>query len=197
MKYVPIALCLCLLLADAALAQDAPDLRPRHRGGAALQVGLDGGGDAMREFNPSTITAGQGVSVSLGGYYRPIESSPFEITGLIGGKAGFFFPVRGGGYESNTWRVMAQVLGNYRFNNKWYVAGGLVYHISPRFYDDDPAGTDVDFKNALGVTAEFGWSFIGVQYTYMRYSSDAFGDFDASNVGLRFTMHFRKWHPIF
>ncbi len=192
-----IALCFFMVSADFAQAQNATNSRPLRRGGAALQIGLDGGGDYLHEFTDTNMTLGEGVSFSAGGFYRPVETSPLEIYGLVGAKLGFFAPIQGAGYDSNVKRWTAELLANYRFNNKWYVDGGLVYHINPRFYDDNPAATDVQFKNALGATVGFGWSFIGVQYTYMEYSSAAYGHFDASNVGLRFTVRFRKWRPVF
>ena len=140
--------------------------------------------------------AGDGLTPMVGGFYRPSADSPLEIYGLAGYDLGFVVPVQGGG-GSNTYLTspVLEVLANYRFDNKWFVAGGLVSRLNPRLTSDDPNYPDIDFHTAAGVTVEAGWSFIGLYYTYMEYKSSRV-DLDASSVGLRFTMRFRKWRPV-
>jgi hypothetical protein len=196
--------CTGLLLAGAmslpveTTAQDAAAATPPQprRGGAALQVDWGAGGDSFYDLTGTKMDAGDGLGVSIGGFYRPMEHSPLEIYGFVGYRLGFLVPVMGGGYSSNTERVVLSLLANYRFDNKWYVAGGLVHHSNAKFEDDDPAGLDFDLGSATGATVEAGYSFIGVYYTYMNYSAGQYGDFDASSVGVRFTLRFRKWRPI-
>jgi hypothetical protein len=67
--------------------------------------------------------------------------------------------------------------------------------LNPRLRTDAPGFRDIDFRTATGVTVEAGWSFIGVYYAYLRYESSQV-NLDASSVGLRFTMRFRKWRPV-
>jgi hypothetical protein len=185
---------LVLLSISAANAAD-PNAPPR-RGGMALAVQVGSGGDSLRPVSDTNLRAGEGITPMVGGFYRPSANSPLEIYGLAGYDLGFVVPVQGGGgYNTNLTTPVLQVLANYRFDNKWFVAGGLVSHLNPRLTTDNPAYDDIDFRTATGVTVEAGWSFIGVYYTYMEYKSSQL-NLDASSVGLRFTMRFRKWRPV-
>src|SRR4051794_32030061 len=169
---------LLLVLLSVPPAFAADDNTPPRRGGMALAVELGYGGDSLDRLTTANLHAGQGISVMAGGFYRPRADLPLEIYGLAGYRLGFFAPVTGGGYQTNTSTPVLEVLANYRFDNKWYVAGGLVSHLHPRLTTDDPALDDVGFRSATGVTVEAGWSFIGVYYTNLEYSSSR-GDFDA------------------
>jgi hypothetical protein len=179
--------------ASAALAAD-PDAPPR-RGGMALAVEVGFGGDSLEPISDTRLHAGDGITAMVGGFYRPIADSPLEIYGLAGYDFGFVVPMRAGGYETNLTTPVIEVLANYRFDDKWFVAGGLVSRLDPRLKTDNPAYDDIDFHTAIGATVEAGWSFIGVYYTYMRYESSR-GDLDASSVGVRFTLRLRKWRPV-
>lgn len=187
---------LLLMLLWIPVANAADPSAPLRRGGMALAVEVGYGGDSLETVSDTRIHAGEGVSAVVGGFYRPIAHSPLEIYGLAGYDFGFVVPVQGGGsYNTNLSSPVLEVLANYRFDNKWYVAGGLVSHLNPRLTTDNPAYDDIDFHTATGVTVEAGWSFIGVYYTYMEYESSQV-NLDASSVGVRFTMRFRKWRPV-
>jgi len=166
-----------------------------HRGGALFLVDWGAGGDSIYDLTGTKLDAGDGIGVSIGGFYRPMEHSPLEIQGFVGYRFGILMPMAVGNY-SNTERVVLQLMANYRFNNKWYVAGGLVHHANVKIVNDAPGGQDFDLGSSTGVTVEAGYSFIGAYYTYMNYSVGQYGDLDASSVGLRFTIRFRKWHPV-
>jgi hypothetical protein len=189
------ALWLVAMATTSALAAD-PGTPPR-RGGMAIAVEAGYGGDSLESVSDTRMRAGEGVTPMVGGFYRPLANSPLELYGLAGYDFGLVVPVQGGGgeYYSTLTSPVLEVLANYRFDDKWFVAGGLVSHLNPRLETNNPAYDDIDFSTATGVTVEAGWSFIGVYYTYMRYKSSQ-ADFDASSVGLRFTMRFRKWRPV-
>jgi hypothetical protein len=181
-----------LLLLSISPAFAADPNAPLRRGGMALAVELGYGGDSLESTSGTRLRAGEGLTPMVGGFYRPMADSPLEIYGLAGYDFGFVVPVQGGG-SSETYLTtpVLEVLANYRFDNKWYVAGGLVSHLNPRLTTDDPAYEDIDFHTATGVTVEAGWSY----YTYMDYRSSRV-NLDASSVGVRFTMRFRKWRPV-
>ena len=189
------ALCTASLFGgQAALA--AGDEAPLRRGGMALAVELGSGGDSLASISDTRLRAGEGISAMAGGFYRPRANSPLEIYGLAGYDFGFVVPVEGGGsYHTNLTTPVLELLANYRFDNKWFVSGGLVGHLNPRLTTEDPAYDDIQFHTAAGVTVEAGWSFIGVYYTYMEYRSSQV-NLDASSVGVRFTMRLRKWRPV-
>lgn len=186
---------LALVLAAPAMAanKDAP---PPRRGGMAIAVELGAGGDSLEPISGTKLHAGDGLTPMVGGFWRPKADSPLEIYGLAGYDLGFVVPVEGGGGDNaNLTSPVLEVLANYRFDNKWFVAGGLVGRLDPRFKTDNPNYADIDFDPAIGATVEAGWSFIGVYYTYMKYNSSRV-DLDASSIGIRFTMRFRKWRPV-
>jgi hypothetical protein len=162
----------------------------------AVAVELGYGGDSLESISGTRLRAGEGITPMVGGFYRPRADSPLEIYGLAGYDFGFVVPVEGGGgYQTELQTPVLELLANYRFDNKWFVAGGLVSHLNPRFTTKNPAYDDINFHTATGVTVEAGWSFIGVYYTYMDYRSSQV-NLDASSVGVRFTMRFRKWRPV-
>jgi len=128
---------LTVLAIPAANAADPPGPR---RGGMALSVEAGYGGDSLASVSDTEIRAGEGVSVMAGGFYRPTAGSPLEIYGLAGYDFGFVVPVQGGGgYNTNLSTPVLEVLANYRFADKWFVAGGLVSHLNPRLTTDNPA----------------------------------------------------------
>jgi hypothetical protein len=173
--------------------------KARRRAGAMVQLEVAAGGDDLRGSaleNPSNADMGQGVMLAVGGFYRPVADSAWELQVLAGHKAAILVPIRVGP-DSNVSRWTLQVLGQYRAENKFYWGGGLVYHINPKYYDDWPDAQDVDFDDAPGAMVEAGWNWVGVQCTYMEYRANrGLGTFDASHCGLRFTWRFRKWGPL-
>ena len=182
------------MTAAPALAADPG--KPPRRGGMALAVELGTGGDKLDSVSDSEVRAGEGLTVLLGGFYRPIEHSPLEIYGFAGYDFGVIVPVQGGGGSyAYLQSPVVEVLANYRFDNKWHVAGGLVSHLNPRLDNNSSTYEDIDFHTATGVTVEAGWSFIGLYYTYTRYESARL-DLDGSSVGIRFNIRFRKWRPV-
>ena len=109
----------------------------------------------------------------------------------MGFKDAWIVPVRGGGNYDNISSWVFQLLANYRAENRWNFGGGLVFHANPTYENSAPGLPAISFDNGVGVTVEGGWSWLGVQCTYIQY-----GSLDASNCGVRFTWRFRKWGPL-
>ncbi len=192
-----VALAAILALGVAtAHAQGVP--RPGElgkRGGFMVQSDLDFGGDdiATVEFedgDTQDVKSGQGIVVSLGGYFRPIETSSFELQGLLGYK---FVTTAATNADIKVTRLVTQLLGVYRFDNGMYLGGGLVRHSNVEL-DGDGFFEDMEFDDATGVNLEIGWRWIALHYTRMDYAVEG-GFFDgievdASNIGLRFSYRF-------
>jgi hypothetical protein len=178
-----------------AHAQDAAAKQPKRWGGA-LQVDLSAGGDKLGDNleSDSELTLGQGLTLSGGVYFRPVEHSNFEMQVLAGYKGAAPFVVVAGPYTDVT-RWVFQVLADYRSNDKWYLGGGLVLHGNPKVYDDFFGQHNIHFDDAVGAVVEGGWNWVGLQCTWIQYHNANSGSLDASNCGVRFTFHFRKWHP--
>jgi hypothetical protein len=192
------ALVAASIMSGTAVAQNPAKAKVRARGGFALQLDASTGGDGFttsERFEPET-TLGEGIAVSVGGFYRPSVSKPWEIQAFIGYKTGWIVPVRGGGGEERVSRSMLRLLANYRNEDQWYFGGGLVVHGSPTYENTIIHTPDVNFDTAVGAMIEGGWSWLGVQCTYIKYQASQYGKLDASNCGVRFTWRFRKWGPL-
>ena len=190
-----LATLLALVASAAAQAQDATAQQPKRWGGA-LQIDLSRGGDNLRDAvgQDSDITLGQGLTLSGGVFFRPVEHSNFEMQVLAGFKGAAPLPVTVGPYSDVT-RWVFQVLADYRSSDKWFLGGGLVLHGNPKVLSDFQGEPDIHFDDALGALIEGGWNWVGLQCTYIQYHNSDFGTLDGSNCGVRFTFHFRKWRP--
>ena len=169
----------------------APAAEPVKRGGFLAQLDLDFGGDdvatlAFTNGDTQNVKAGQGLGLGIGGYFRPVESVPFELQGILGYKVVW---TAADNADIKMTRTTLQLNGIYRFANDWYAGGGYTMHMSPEL-DGDGFFEDFEFDDANGFTVEFGWKWIGLHYTKIEYSSPGFEDVDASNIGIRFTGRF-------
>jgi hypothetical protein len=184
-------------IAAQAAGPAAKDLGPR--GGFLAQLDADFGGDDLatvyfEDDDSQDITAGQGVTLSVGGYFRPNEDSAFEIDASVGYK---YATTQADNADINVSRTVMQLGTSYRWPNGFYVGAGLVEHFNPEL-NGDGFFDDVQFDDATGFNVEIGWRWISVHYTDIKYSND-FLDFfdeevDASHVGLRFTYRFgQRW----
>lgn len=180
---------LCSLLMIGALSQaHAAD----NTGlGFAFEADLEYGGDeiATLEFEDGSsqdVKTGQGITLALGGHYRA-EDSPFSVRGTVGYK---YVTTQASNADISIGRTVVEVVGNYLFDNGWWVGAGLTHHTGIKF-DGDDFVPDVDFKDATGPTVEIGWRWIALSYTNLDYETK-FGGFelDASSIGLTLTNKF-------
>src|SRR3954463_8928079 len=84
-----VALCAGLVGARAAHAQRNPE-HGAHAG-FLMQTDLEFGGDTVatvgfEDGDTQNVHAGQGISLGVGGYVRPSDRVPIEISGAIGFK---------------------------------------------------------------------------------------------------------------
>ena len=181
----------CVAALVAALMSATPAAlaaEPARRGGFIGQLDLDFGGDDLATLSftngeSQNVKAGQGVAFGIGGYFRPAESVPFELQGILGYKVVF---TAADNADIKVTRTMLQLNGIYRFANDWYAGGGYTMHMSPEL-DGDGFFEDIEFDDANGFTVEFGWKWVGLHYTKIEYSSPGYEDADASHIGIRFT----------
>jgi hypothetical protein len=187
-KFVHAALLAAVALSATTLAHAEETAR---RGGFLAQLDLDFGGDDLATLSftngeSQNVKAGQGVAFGFGGYFRPVESVPFELQGILGYKVVF---TAADNADIKVTRATLQFNGIYRFANDWYIGAGYAQHMSPEL-DGDGFFEDIEFDDATGFNAEIGWKWIGLHYTSMDYSSAGYEDVDASHVGIRFTYRF-------
>ena len=184
------ALCAASVLGgQSAWAQRAAD--SQGRGGFLVQTDLEFGGDtiatvAFDDGETQNVHAGQGISIGIGGYVRPVESTPFELSAVLGYK---YVTTAADNADINVSRVVLKANATWWFDNGWFVTGGVTHHASPEL-DGDGFFEDIPFDNATGFSAEVGWRWIALRYTKIEYSHPALEDIDASSVGLSFTWRF-------
>lgn len=185
-------ICAALLAASlgaGATAQAAEE--PGKRGGLLVNFDLDFGGDdlatvSFEDGDSQDVKAGQGIHFGVGGWFRPMDSVPFELQGILGYK---YVTTAASNADIKVTRTTLQLNGLYRFANDWYAGGGFVQHMGPKL-DGDGFFEDIEFDDAAGFNVEFGWKWIGFHFTSLDYSADSYEDADASHFGIRFT-----WRP--
>jgi hypothetical protein len=175
-----------MTLGAAAHAADAA-----KRGGLLLNLDLDFGGDDIATVafvggGSQDVKAGQGISAGVGGWFRPVASSPFEIQGILGYK---YVTTAAENADIKVTRTTLALNGLYRFSKGWYVGAGVLRHMGPKL-DGDDFFEDIKFDDATGFNAEVGWKWAALRVAKLTYKADGFEDADAGSIGLRLT-----WRP--
>lgn len=177
--------CSLLMISCMPLAHAAEDEL-----GFVFEADLEFGGDELATFSfedgsTQDIKTGQGVTLALGGHYRR-ANSPFSLRGTVGYK---YVTTKASNADVNIGRTVIEVVGNYLWDNGWWIGGGITLHSSIEF-DADGFGPDLRFDDAIGPTIEAGWRWIALTYTKLDYKDEFGGKWDASSVGLKLTSKF-------
>jgi hypothetical protein len=166
---------------------------PQHgaRGGFLVQTDLEFGGDtvatvAFEDGDTQNVHAGQGISLGIGGYARPSDRIPIELSGVLGFK---YVTTAADNADINLSRTVLKLNATYWLDHDWFLTAGLTHHFSPTL-DGDDFFEDITFDDATGFSAEVGWRWIALRYTKIEYSLPGFEDTDASSFGLSFTWRF-------
>lgn len=158
-------------------------------GGFLLNMDLEFGGDDIATVafvggGSQDVKAGQGIAVAAGAWFRPVESSPFEIQGMVGYK---YVTTAADNADIKVTRTTLALNGVYRFSNGWYLGAGVLQHMNPKL-DGDGFFQNVKFEDATGFSAEVGWNWVALRVAKLDYSVDGVaGKADAGSVGVRFT----------
>lgn len=157
----------------------------------ALLLGIDVtvGGDTTARFTDGTKQqAGDGVGLHLGYELEVSEQHQLSVRATVG-KSTDDPNVRNGFTKLErtpyTLLVMKQI-GNHQFG------GGAAYHTNQswNFSGSGVGSGNVNYKNALGLTLQYGWQFgrygeLGGRFTSIEYDrEDAGNSIDASNIGI-------------
>lgn len=164
-----------------------------HEGRVGLVAEADieyGLGDYIHSFysdgTPTSISAGQGVTLSLGAHYKPVQM-PIDFAATLGYK---FNGIDDRDSDLGLYRWVLKLTGTYELPQRFYVDAGPVLHLGTKLRGDGLV-PDIPFDDAVGVTFGGGWRFIGVSYTYIRYTSSRPAlDLDGSNIGINLTFKF-------
>jgi hypothetical protein len=161
------------------------------RVGLVAEVDAEFGGDGVAVIyytngTNSTIRAGQGLNLAIGAHYRPV-GLPIDFAATAGYK---FVGTEDRDSNIGLYRVVLKFTGTYQLPNRFWVDLGPVFNTGTklRAYGYAP---DIPFDDSVGVTAGFGWRWVGVSYTSMKYkSSQLASDVDASNIGINLVYKF-------
>jgi hypothetical protein len=173
--------------AEAAWGEATGD--PGHFG-VVLESAAEFGGDNLvdvyfRHGGTQHITAGNGVTLGGGIHYRPV-SLPIDFAATVGYKF-----VRTSAYNTDLGvnRAVIKLTGTFALGNHFWMTAGPVWHTAIRLNGDGYI-PDVNFDDAVGGMVGFGWRWIGVSYTNIKYRGPFFGSVDASNGGISFAWKF-------
>jgi hypothetical protein len=162
-----------------------------NRFGFAVQADLDYGGDKLATVSftngkSQNVKAGQGVTVSAGVHFQPVETVPFDVQALIGYK---YVTTAASNADITVTRSVLQVTGDYQFDNGMYLGGGVVQHSGTKL-DGDGFFRNISFDDATGFVLETGWRWVGLHYTNIKYGNSFVKNVDASHVGVRLMYRF-------
>lgn len=179
----PVVLLSCVLCTRAAEAAGYPAQARAHLG-PVLELDADfGGDDVARVFytdgSTQNIKAGQGIAPAVGLHYQ-LDAAPVDFALTVGYK---YVTTRADNVDIHIDRVEIKALGTYELPRYFWIDAGPVWHTGVRFHGGGYI-PDFSFNDAVGATVGFGWRWVGIAYTHIRYDSDLTGSIDASNVGL-------------
>lgn len=153
--------------------------------GLVAEADLDYGlGDDIRSLyadgTRTRVSTGQGVTLSLGAHYRSVQL-PVDFAATVGYK---FEGIDDRDSDLGLYRWVLKFTGTYDLPQRFYVDAGPVLNLGTtlRGYGLVP---DIPFDNSIGFTFGGGWRFVGVSYTYIRYTSSRPSlNLDGSNIGI-------------
>lgn len=161
--------------------------------GFVLDGAAEYGGDNLFKVvfdnrDTQNIKAGQGVTLGGGIHYRPV-ALPVDFAATVGYK--FVRTAADNADHLGIDRVVVEFTGTVPVGNHFWVTAGPVWHTSVKL-NGDGFIPDVDFDDAVGGMVGFGWRWIGVRYTNIKYRArDPFtGSFDASSGGITIAWKF-------
>jgi hypothetical protein len=158
--------------------------------GVVLESAAEFGGDNLvdvfyRHGGTQHIKAGDGVTLGGGVHYRP-EALPIDFAATVGYK---FIRTSSFNTDLGVDRVVIKLTGTVPLANHFWVTAGPVWHTGTRLNGDGYV-QNVDFNDAVGGMVGFGWRWIGVSYTIVKYRGPFSGSVDASNGGITFGWKF-------
>ncbi len=170
------------LSSGTVLAQERPSSGTTWIG----EVSVAGGGDTLATLyftdgSSQDIDAGNGVTFSVGMLQH--LSRDYGIKYAIGWKGSWS---AANNLDVQKSSIPIDIVPYYRSGQHRFGAG-LAYHVSPELYIET-LGTS-EFDNASGYIVEYGYAGFTLAYTGIDYSIGGV-DFDASNIGLRYTFGF-------
>jgi hypothetical protein len=169
-------------------AQDTPKgIIPKF----LLEGGVEYGGDKLLEVlftngSTQTIRAGQGGYIALGGQleFGKIKNLMFRAT--IGIK---YNTTAADNANIRLTRIPINGLVYWKINQGFRLGAGISTHQSIRFRGDG-FFPDANLKSNLGTRLEFGYKWVAITYTAIRYKGEFGQSVSASSIGAAISFAF-------
>lgn len=174
---------LFIALASLGIAVPASAQASGH-GGWVLKADAEFGGDEVAKVyfangDTQSVRAGQGMSLGVGGHYRPADSK-WDFSGTVGFK---YTSTKAVNTNINMNRTVFEFRVDRFLEDGWWIGAGPVVHTGIRFNADGLA-PNLGFDSATGLTAKVGWRWIALSYTGITYKDEFKNSYAASSVGV-------------
>ena len=149
---------------------------------------LEFGGDEVAKIyftngNTQSVTAGNGISIAVGGEYRVPKVEKLLLRGTVGFK---YVTTAATNAHIRLTRVPIHLTANWMVTDKLRVGAGLAMHRGIQLNTDGLA-QDLTFKGANGPTFEIAYRGVGLMFTGMNYTDQYSNSYSATAVGIGFT----------
>lgn len=163
---------------------------PAGRFGWVLGLDAEFGGDEVAKLyftdnSTQSVNAGQGVTLDVGGHYRPYQSA-LDFVGTVGYK---YVTTKASNATITLTRTVFEFRADYWLNRDVWIGAGPVMHTGIKLNSGGFA-QNLGFDNATGVTAKFGWNLLALSYTAMKYKDEFGTTYSANNFGLSLVARF-------
>lgn len=156
--------------------------------GWLLTFNAEFGGDAVAtvlftDGSEQDVNAGQGISLSVGRFFRP-NAGPFMFSGGLGYK---YVTTKADNADITLTRFVLDARVDRGLQNNLWIGAGPVLHFGTKLKTDG-LGPNETYDAALGLNFRFGWKALSATYTVMSYKGEFGGTYNASGIG--FSGHF-------
>lgn len=188
-----------LMTSAAAYAQEAGDPRIGLVFGADLEFGGDDVATVtFQDGDTQDVTTGDGLTLAVGGYLRPIAALPFSVRATAGYKYAApgdddcrcgcdcdFDSSLDPDVELERW--VFESVASYMWPSGLWVGAGVTHHARTEL-DGNGFVPNLAFDDATGPTFELGWKWLALSYTDLEYTDTLGGRWDSESYGLTFSI---------
>ncbi|MBS3993267.1 MAG: hypothetical protein KGZ87_06090 [Bacteroidetes bacterium] len=185
MKKSSLLIYVCLLFATTIYGQDA-GIKPVNAN-FIIEGGIEYGGDEILEVyftngENQKMRAGQGGYIAFGGQFQFASIENLMLKTTLGFK---YNTTAANNADIKLTRLPLNLTAYYLLKNDFRLGLGVTNHQSVKF-DGDGFVPNINFDSSLGTKIEFGYKWVSVNYTALKYKFES-EKIDASSFGLALT----------
>lgn len=156
-----------------------------------VEGGIEFGGDEILKVfftngEDQTMKAGQGGYFALGGQFQMTKVKPLMLRAAIGLK---YNTTAAENANIRFTRVPITLIPYWNINEDIRLGIGISSHQSVRLKGDGFV-PDVDFTGSFGTRVEFGYKWVALTYTSMKYTDELNKSVSANSVGISVSFTF-------